>query len=126
MPPVDPTGHDLKRFLAEDDGRPVTMLNLLRFKPQGGRDSYMQYAAAIAPFLKKVGGTVVYFGETATPLVAPESDTPWDAVLLVRYPTRAAFGQMVANPDYQQITSLRTEALSSAVLQATVPWGQAA
>jgi len=123
MPPVDPTGHDLKRFLAEDDGEPVTMLNLLRFKPQGGRDSYMQYAAAIAPFLKKVGGTVVYFGETATPLVAPESDTPWDAVLLVRYPSRAAFSAMVADPEYQQITHLRTEALDAAVLQPTTTRG---
>ena len=28
---VDPRGEDLKRFLAEDDGGPVVMLNLLRF-----------------------------------------------------------------------------------------------
>ena len=27
---VDPTGADLKRFLAEDPGGPVVMLNLLR------------------------------------------------------------------------------------------------
>jgi hypothetical protein len=26
---------DLKRFLSEDDGRPIDMLNLLRFKPEG-------------------------------------------------------------------------------------------
>ena len=33
---VDPTGQDLKRFLEEDDdGGPVVMLNLLRFKPDG-------------------------------------------------------------------------------------------
>lgn len=29
---------------------------------------------------------------------------------------------MVADPRYQKITHLRTEALSAAVLQATIPW----
>jgi uncharacterized protein (DUF1330 family) len=123
MPSVDPTGADLKRFLAEDDGLPVTMLNLLRFKPGGGRDRYDAYATAIGPFLKKVGGSVVYFGVASTPLVAPPSDTPWDAVLLVRYPSRQAFSEMVADPEYQQITHLRTEALDAAVLQPTVTRG---
>jgi hypothetical protein len=37
---------DLERFLAEDDGKPVTMLNLLRFKPDGGRDRYRGIGAA--------------------------------------------------------------------------------
>jgi uncharacterized protein (DUF1330 family) len=120
---VDPTGQDLKRFLSEDDGAPVTMLNLLRFKPNGGRDSYAAYASAIAPFLERVGGTVVYFGDTSAPLVAPAGETEWDAVLLVRYPSRAAFSQMVADPEYQQITRLRTEALDAAVLQPTVTRG---
>ena len=119
--PVDPTGADLKRFLEEAPDQPVVMLNLLRFKPEG-RPSYERYAQEIRPFLEKVGARVVYFGDTSTTLVAPESHA-WDAVLLVHYPTRRAFSAMVADPDYQRITSLRTEALSEAVLQATVPRG---
>jgi uncharacterized protein (DUF1330 family) len=116
---VDPTGQDLKRFLEEDDGGPVVMLNLLRFKADGGRESYTKYSRAILPFLQEVGGEVVYFGETSTPLVQPGAGNDWDAVLLVRYPSRRAFSQMVANPDYQAITHLRTEALDAAVLQPT-------
>jgi uncharacterized protein (DUF1330 family) len=116
---VDPTGKDLKKFLEEDDGKPIVMLNLLRFKTDGGRESYNKYARAIVPFLEQVGGEVVYFGSTATPLVQPTTNNDWDAVLLVRYPSRAAFSQMVANPDYQAITHLRTEALDAAVLQPT-------
>jgi uncharacterized protein (DUF1330 family) len=116
---VDPTGADLKRFLQEDDGGPVTMLNLLRFKPDGGRESYNKYAKAIVPFLEQVGGEVVYYGTGATPLVGDQ----WDAVLLVRYPSRKAFSEMVADPDYQQITHLRTEALDAAVLQPTAAAG---
>ncbi|MCW2983645.1 MAG: hypothetical protein JWR63_1215 [Conexibacter sp.] len=123
MSTVDPTGHDLKRFLADDDGGPVTMLNLLRFKPGGGRESYNKYAAAIVPFLDAVGGSVIYFGDTATPLVQPDANNDWDAVLLVRYPSRAAFSEMVADPAYQEITHLRTEALDAAVLQPTVTRG---
>lgn len=117
--PVDPTGADLKRFLAEDPGGPVVMLNLLRFAPDG-RNSYDAYAEAIAPFLRKVGGRVVYFGECSTALVAPEGHE-WDAVLCVEYPSREAFSRMVSDPDYQQITGLRTRALTEAVLQATTP-----
>ena len=118
---VDPTGEDLKRLLAEDPGGPVVMLNLLKFR-DGQRASYARYAREIQPFLAQVGAETVYAGDCSTTLVAPDAHD-WDAVLLVRYPSRRAFSQMVANPDYQQITSLRTEALSSAVLEATVPWG---
>ena len=119
--PVDPTGADLKRFLETEPDQPVVMLNLLRFKSGGGRETYARYARDILPFLEKVGAEVVYLGDTSTALVAPESHD-WDAVLLVRYPSRRAFSRMVADPHYQQITGLRTAALSEAVLQATVPW----
>jgi uncharacterized protein (DUF1330 family) len=122
MSTVDPTGQDLKRFLAEDDGGPCTMLNLLRFKPDGGRASYEAYSAAIGPFLEKGGATVVHVGDTGTALVAPDGDTAWDAVLLVTYPSRRAFSAMVADPEYQRITHLRTEALEAAVLQPTTAW----
>jgi len=119
---IDPRGSDLKRFIAEDDGAPVVMLNLLRFA-DGGRARYDEYARAIQPFLAKVGGELVYGGDGATALVA-EPGQAWDAVLLVKYPSRAAFCAMVADPDYQRITHLRTEALREAVLQATIPWRQ--
>jgi uncharacterized protein (DUF1330 family) len=117
---VDPTGEDLKTFLAEDDGEPVVMLNLLRFR-DGGRAGYDEYARRIVPFLERVGGSVVYAGDGTTPMVA-EDGQAWDAVLLVRYPSRAAFSRMVADPGYQEITRLRTEALEEAVLQPTRAW----
>lgn len=120
--PVDPTGQDLKRFLQEDPGGPVVMLNLLKLRGDGtGRRSYHEYARRIQPFLTDVGAEVVYVGDCSTVLVAPDTHD-WDAVLLVRYPSRAAFSAMVANPEYQSITGLRTDALTDAVLQATIPW----
>ena len=119
---IDPRGADLKRLLAEDPGGPVVMLNLLRFKKDGGRKSYDTYAKALGEtFLPKYGAEVLYAGDGSSVLVA-ESGQAWDAVLLVRYPTRDAFSRMVADPEYQKVTHWRTEALEEAVLQATVPW----
>lgn len=118
---VDPRGTDIKRYLAEDTGGPVVMLNLLRFR-DGGRESYSQYAAELEEtLLPRYGAKVLYAGLGSTALVA-EDGQAWDAVLIVQYPSRDAFSRMVADPDYQQVTRLRTEALSEAVLQATAPW----
>jgi uncharacterized protein (DUF1330 family) len=118
---VDPRGADLKRYLQEDPGGPVIMLNLLRFA-EGGRELYAQYAEALGTtFLRRYGGEVLYAGDGSTALVA-EDGQAWDAVLLVRYPSREAFSRMVADPEYQQVTELRTRALTEAVLQATTPW----
>ena len=117
---INPRGADLKRFLADDPGGPVVMLNLLRFT-EGGRASYDEYARVITEvFLPRYAATVVFAGEGSTVLVAqPEQE--WDMVLLVSYPNRAAFSAMVADAEYQQYTHLRTEALTEAVLQATQP-----
>ena len=35
---------------------PVVMLNLLRFKPDGGRERYAEYGAAVAPMVERLGG----------------------------------------------------------------------
>jgi uncharacterized protein (DUF1330 family) len=121
---IDPRGRDLKAFLADDPGGPVVMLNLLRFRrddPDGGRASYAAYLAHFRTHAEPRGAEVVYLGEGSSALVA-EDGQAWDAVLLVRYPSRQAFSDMVSDPAYQEGTHLRTEALSEAVLQATIPW----
>jgi uncharacterized protein (DUF1330 family) len=118
--PVDPRGEDLKRYLDEDPGGPVVMLNLLRYRPDG-EASYRAYSAALKDYLPGIGAEVLYVGDCSTILVAPPG-WDWDAVLVVRYPSRRAFSAMVADPAYQAVTHLRTEALTEAVLQATLPW----
>jgi uncharacterized protein (DUF1330 family) len=118
---IDPTGSDLKRFLAEDPGGPVVMLNLLRFHPDGGREGYLEYARRFSAESGRFGAEVLYVGDGSTPLVA-EDGQAWDAVLVVRYPSRQAFSDMVRDPEYSRITHLRSESLVEAVLQATVPW----
>jgi len=116
---IDPRGADLKRFLAEDNGGPFVMLNLLRFA-EGKGAQYEEYARLAQEFVKRYGGEPIYFGDGSTVLAA-EPGQEWDAVMLVRYPSREAFSRMVADPEYHAISHLRSGALTEAVLQATTP-----
>lgn len=90
------------------DGSPVVMLNLLSFKPDGGRARYEEYGAAVAPLLEEVGGRILFAGESSTALLGDDS---WDMIALVEYPSRQAFLDMIGSPEYQAIGHLRTEAL---------------
>ncbi len=116
---IDPTGQDLKTFASGDLDEPVVMLNLLRYA-DGGRERYAEYLRAAAPAAQAHGAELLYYGETRAPLVAEEGED-WDAVLLMRYPSRRSFLEMVSDPAYQEHTHLRSEALAAAVLQPTVP-----
>ncbi len=95
------------------DGTPVVMLNLLAFEPEGGKERYMEYGAAVAPLLEKAGGRIVWAG---APSVALLGEASWDLVALVEYPTRQAFLDMIGSPEYQEIAHLRTEALAKGEL----------
>ncbi|MFJ8184599.1 DUF1330 domain-containing protein [Streptomyces sp. NPDC096105] len=117
---VDPHKAVLQELGDQKPGEPFVMLNLLRFAPDG-RTSYEEYSRRAAVFLRQHGGELLYAGDGDTPLVAGQGQA-WDAVLLVRYPSREAFVRMVTDPGYQEITRLRSRALTEAVLQPTTPW----
>jgi uncharacterized protein (DUF1330 family) len=106
--PEPPSEEGFADLVSRADEGPVTMLNLLAFKPEGGRERYLEYGEAVVPLLGKAGGRVVFQG-AAAPVVL--GDDSWDLVLLVEYPTRRAFLDMVGSPEYQAIAHLRTEAL---------------
>lgn len=112
------TQADLDRFLAEDDDKPVAMLNLLRFRPDGGRERYFEYVSMLGPLIARYGVEIIYAGDGGTPLVAKPGQA-WDSVVLVRYPTRRAFADMIADPDYAAANAVRVSALVEAVLQPT-------
>ncbi|CAM5743649.1 hypothetical protein SALBM311S_11234 [Streptomyces alboniger] len=114
---------DLDVLLGEDPGGPVVMLNLLRFRPDGGRESYQRYADALGAGINaRYGLRVEYLGAGGRALVAEEGQA-WDMVALVRYPNRQAFVDMIRDPEYRAVTHLRSEALVESVLQPTSPMG---
>ena len=95
---------------------PVVMVNLLKFKPEGGRESYANYVKATTKCLAAVGGRLVYRGQYRMPVIG---DGDWDEVLLVEYPSIAAFFEMTTSKDYQATAHYRTEALTDSRLWAT-------
>ena len=103
--PERPNQEGFAAFAARaGESTPVVMLNLLAFRSEGGRERYEEYGAAVAPLLEKI----VWFGAPAAPLLG---DGSWDLVVLVEYPTRQAFLDMVGSEEYRAIEHLRSEAL---------------
>jgi uncharacterized protein (DUF1330 family) len=108
--PEQPNEAGLAAFSKRSDEQgAVTMLNLLEFVPEGGRERYAEYGAAVAPLLEKAGARIVFAGEPGLVLLGERS---WDMVLLVEYPSRRAFLEMIGSEAYQAIAHLRTEALA--------------
>lgn len=117
---VDASSTELDRFLEADTGRPFVLVQLLRFA-EGGRDLYLRYSVAAQPILRSVGGQVLYAGECVAPLVAPPGGA-WDAVVLVRYPDRAAYARMQKDAAYLAIVQMRRSALREAMLLPMDDW----
>jgi len=105
-------------FAARATDGPVFMLNLLEFVPEGGAERYAEYGVAVAPLLEGVGGRAVFAGTPAESLIGEGS---WDLMVLVSYPTRQAFLDMVSSTEYQEIAHLRSEALVRSELRAMDP-----
>ena len=92
------------------------MLNLLKFKKNGGSEMYFEYSVAIAPLLKKVGGEVIYSGLARQYYQNAPGGVEWDMVAIVRYPSIQAFSSMTNSTEYQKIFHLRENSLETAVL----------
>ncbi len=116
--PEPPSEEGFADLTGRSDEGPVTMLNLLAFKPDRGRERYGEYGEAVLPLLERAGGRVVFQGQAAPVVLGGES---WDLVLLVEYPTRRAFLEMIQSPDYQAIAHLRSEALTRGELHPLDP-----
>lgn len=119
--PVADAGIDeeaLRRFAARADEGPVRMLDLLRFRAEGGRERYQEYLRQVGAMVERVGGRVLTAGIPAELLIG---DPAWDLVLIVEYPTRQAFLDLVGSPEYGRIEHLRHGALERSVLYALDP-----
>ena len=123
---VDATPEQLAALAARPVDAPVVMVNLLKFKKPGGLERYLQYAARATAHLERVGATVRYAG-TAPAVIIGDGEGPWwDAILIVEYPTPAAFVEMVTTEEYAKVLQDRSAALERGDLIATSIWSVAA
>lgn len=122
---VEPTPEQIAALAARPADEPVVMVNLLKFRADGGRDSYVRYVQEAAAHLARVGGTVLYAGNSPG-VVIGDGETPWwDAILVVQYPTPAAFLDMVTDEDFGKVHEYRENALDRGDLIATSTWAMA-
>ncbi len=129
MKTIRPSDQQAEAFMdGEHDGKPVVMLNMLKFRdiaeyPEGsgepadrtGREAYEIYSKSTTPHLLSVGGKLLWMGEAGSTLIGPEGET-WDRVFLVYFPSRDARKKMLANPDFQAGSHHRTAALEDSRL----------
>jgi uncharacterized protein (DUF1330 family) len=112
---IEPRRRQIEELASSSEEGPVVMINLLRYRPGGGAAMYAQYGDAVLPCLSRVGARVLWNGQPKSVVIGDDADL-WDAVLLVEYPSRQAFLDMVSSPEYQAIAGLRSQALSDSRL----------
>jgi len=92
----------------------VYMLNLLRFKDDGGKMKYYrEYGAAVVPMVTAKNGGPEINLKGIGPVIADEEI---DRLILVRYPSVEAFREMITSDAYQKIAHLRTESIELGLL----------
>ena len=88
------------------DDEPVVMVNLVRLKEKAstgegsGWEAYQRYSTVTAPMIKERGGTVIWAGRVGAVALGITNENVWDFIALVRYPSRAAFLDMMTSEEY--------------------------
>ena len=99
---------NIEGLSALPDDAAVVMLNLMRFRDRSldgngsGWDAYLRYSALAIKLIKARGGTITWTGTAEAVALGMAETNRWDYVALVRYPSRAAFIDMMTSPEYAQ------------------------
>jgi uncharacterized protein (DUF1330 family) len=125
---VEPTPDQIKAFLAShEDGVPIYMLNLLKFKQTStytegeqvsGAEAYARYAKAFGQMLRDQGldGVETVFGGKVDRFLIGEGADEWDAVAIVRYPDKKSMFDAVSNETYRSFHFHRKAGLEGQLL----------
>ncbi|MEX0666119.1 MAG: DUF1330 domain-containing protein [Acidimicrobiia bacterium] len=123
---ISPNAEQFRLLAAASDEGPVVMLNLLKFKARAdtgegtGEEAYRAYGDTAVAMIEKRGGSVIWAGR-ADQILIGEPLEDWDQVLLVQYPSRAAFLDMVSQPEYLEAHEHRESGLERTVVVACTP-----
>ena len=119
---LEPTPEQITALAARPADAPVVMVNLLQFRTPGGVERYLRYGQAVTPHLDRVGAKIRYAGAGPSVVVGDGERPWWDAIVIVEYPSPAAFIDMVSAEDYREVHVHREEALVRGDLIATSMW----
>lgn len=110
----------LAALKAFPEGKPIQMVNFLKFKKQvpetsyTGEQQYQIYMKAAAKYMAKIEATVVFYGKVKHTIIGPNDELEWDKILIVQYASKAEFFKMVMAEGYP--SDLRALALEDSRL----------
>jgi uncharacterized protein (DUF1330 family) len=120
---IRPNREQFLELASSPDEGPVVMLNLLEFKAQAegeagsGAEAYRRYGEFVVKMVEEQGGRVLWQGRADQILIGDPAQS-WDAVVLVEYPSRKAFIEMVTKPEYETAHEHRGAGLERTVVVA--------
>mgnify|MGYP001016450192 CR=1 FL=1 len=125
-----PTPEQQKAALQRDDGTPICMVNLLKFRERAvyadgrqttltGQQAYALYGRAMSKMVAEAGGKLIYSGRVRGLLIG-EVEGNWDAVGVMMYPSFKAMAAITSSPAYAEIHVHRDAGLEGQVLIETV------
>jgi uncharacterized protein (DUF1330 family) len=121
---IDPTKETFAEFRGNDRPGPIDMLNLVRLReraayPDGrvatGAEAYASYGRESGPVFQRLGGKIVWRGAFELMLIGP-ADERWDLCFIARYPSVAAFVEMIRDPVYREAVKHRQAAVEDSRL----------
>ncbi|WP_420392437.1 DUF1330 domain-containing protein [Acuticoccus sp.] len=84
----------------------VVMVNLVKLRERAsdgegsGWDAYQRYSRAVIGMIRERGGTILWSGRAHGTSFGPQEGGDWDFVVLVEYPSKAAFLDMMSSEAY--------------------------
>lgn len=114
MPAFVATSEQFKAMRDDPHTGPIVMVNLLKFKEKAtypddaeeaeenltGEQAYRRYMQGLVELSKQIGSEVIHSGTIGRFFIG-EGD--WDRILIVRYPSRAKFIEMVTSDHYKEV-----------------------
>ncbi|HEY2068026.1 MAG TPA: DUF1330 domain-containing protein [Rhizomicrobium sp.] len=127
---VTPTPAQFQAMAEKGPEGPMVMVNLLKYRAKAaygaehkeaaenlsGRDAYQRYGMVALQQVMKRGGSIVWGGPQKFVMIGDDAANDWDEVVCVRYPSRDAFLDMTADPEYLAAHYHREAGLERTVL----------
>ena len=132
MPAFQPTGDQFRAVRDDPYGGSIAQVNLLKFRvkadyqpddPEYGNDepgsvAYLRYAEAFGVIAAEAGGSPLLVGEVERYFIG---NGDWDAVMVMHFPSRAAFIATLNHDRYDEISRHRDAGLLCQELLTTLP-----
>lgn len=122
---INPTEKQMKELANFPENTPLCMVNIVKFKKnsgngnESGQDAYARYFKEVQPFIAKAGVKLIWKGKVASTVIGESENEP-NLIFIAEYPSKAKFFEMVTNPAYKKVASIRAMAIEYGELIACV------